>query len=116
MDFVHFAARNQKWQPMLSLYDKVCSEYGDELYGSAIMGGGLVLSNRPEVEHDEGVVLIYFNPSKPSFELSYRNRDVEPAQSEQCSPDDIWERLRLFIAYKFGIHRKPAATPVNRRQ
>jgi hypothetical protein len=99
--------------PILSLYDRVCDASGPELYGSAIMGGGLVLAARPDVEHDEGVILVFFDPRKRRFSLSYRHRDVQPEHSEDCSEQDIDERLRLFLAYKFGVHTKPKEEPTH---
>ena len=101
-----FVDQNPQWMPMLSLYDRLCVEAGSELFGSAIMGGGLVLSVRPEVAHDEGVVVVYFDPRESRFSLSYRHRDVEPFKEEQCAKEEIWERLRLYLAYKFGVYRK----------
>lgn len=92
---------------MLSLYDAVSAECGSALYGSAVMGGGLVLAARSDVAHDEGVILVFFDPRKRSFSLSYRNRDVQPDQFEDCSEEEVSERLRLYIAYQFGIYTKP---------
>jgi hypothetical protein len=97
---------------MLRLFENLCLEYGSELYGSAIMGGGLVLAPQSNVAHDKDVIVIYFDPQKQLFSLSHRNRDVQPEQSENCSVDTVKERLRLFIAYKFGVYRKPEAEQV----
>ena len=88
---------------MLVVYDQLCAACGAELYGNAIMGGGLVLAAHPHVELDEGVILIYFDPKEFRFSLHYRNREVEPEQLEHCSVEDIWHRLRLYLSYKFGI-------------
>ena len=74
---------------MLDLYDRLCLEGGAELFGSAIMGGGLVLANRPEVELDEAVVVIYYEPDKPAFSLRYRHKTVHPKQVEACAPANI---------------------------
>lgn len=70
------------------------------------MGGGMILASRQDVAHDEGVIEIKFDPRKALYYLSYRNRNVELEKSEQCPAADIWERLRLFIAYKFGVRLK----------
>ena len=102
-----FVAQNPKWRPMFDLFERLSAEVGLELFGSVIMGGGLVLSVRSDVEHDEGVIVIYFDPRKSRFSLSYRHREVQPDQQEECGEAEIWERLRLFLAYKFGVHRKP---------
>ena len=102
-----FAAKNAEWAPMLRLYERLCLDVGMELYGSAVMGGGLVLSARPDVAHNEGVILVYFDPRKKRFSLSYRHWEVQPDQEEECAEGEVWERLRLFLAYKFGLHRKP---------
>jgi len=96
---------------MLSLYDAVCEACGSALYGSAIMGGGLVLAARSDVAHDEGVIVVFFDPRKHRFSLSYRHRDVQPEHSEDCSEEAVGERLRLFLAYKFGVHTKPKKEP-----
>lgn len=92
---------------MLILYDRLCASCAGQLYGSAVMGGGLVLSTREDVGFDEGVILVYFDPVKGRFYLHYRHTEIEPEQSETCGPGDIWERLRLFLGYKFGIRIKP---------
>jgi hypothetical protein len=92
---------------MLRLYERLCTEVESELYGSAVMGGGIVLSVRPDVAQDEGVILVYFDPKKSQFSLSYRHRDIQPNQDEVCTEADIWERLRLFLAYKLGVHQEP---------
>ena len=105
-DFVFFAEKNKAWLPMLTLYDQLVSSGGEELFGSAIMGGGLVLATRSDVAHDEGVIVVEFDPRKNAFSLSYRNRDVAPDQSEQVQIAEAWERLRLFVAYKFGVRLK----------
>ena len=102
-----FTKANPSFEPMLRPFDRLCVECGADLFGGAVMGGGLVLAARSDVEMDEGVILIYFDPRKHLFSLGYRHRDVQPEQSEECPAADIWERLRLFLAYKFGIHRKP---------
>lgn len=102
-DFLLFAERNKAWAPMLSLYKQLISSGGEDLFGSQIMGGGMVLSMRQTVAHDEGVIIVEFDPTQNLFSLSYRNRAVEPDQFEQCPAADIWERLRLFVGYKFGI-------------
>jgi hypothetical protein len=93
---------------MLHLFERLCAEYGSELYGSAVMGGGLVLAARPEVEHNEDVILIHFDPSKRLFSLSHRHENVQPEQKEDCPENVVWERLRLFLAYKFGIYKENA--------
>lgn len=111
LDVVAFTKHNPRWEPILSLYDAVCGGYGPMLYGSLIMGGGLVLSARSDVEHDEGVIVVSFDPRKHRFSLSYRHRDVQPEHSEDCSEEEIRERLRLFLAYKFGLHIKPKERP-----
>jgi hypothetical protein len=98
-----FTDQNPAWKPMLSLYDQLCAEGGNALFGSAIMGGGLVLADRADVAHNEGVVLIYFYPKRSRFVLSYRHSDVHPEQAEECTEAEIWERLRLYLAYKFGV-------------
>jgi hypothetical protein len=98
-----FAEENSKWAPMLALYDRLCAACGAQVYGSGIMGGGLVLAARADVEHDEGVILVYFDPKKDRFSIHYRHSDVQPEQSDVCAPKEVWERLRLFLGYKFGI-------------
>jgi len=98
-----FSEKNSEWKPMLHLYDRLCEVCGSLLFGSAVMGGGLVLATRADVGMDEGVIVIYFDPKMRQFSLSYRHRDVQPEQSEICSESDIWERLRLYLGYKFGI-------------
>ena len=109
-DFVWFAERDAKWQPLLSLFDQICSApSGAELYGSMVMGGGMVLAARLDVAQDEGVILIYFDPSKRQFSLHYRHREVEPEQVELCSEEEAGERLRLFLAYRFGVYRRKNA-------
>ncbi len=91
---------------MLALYDQLVSSGGEDLFGSVIMGGGLVLATRSDVSHDEGVIVVEFDPKKSAFSLSYRHREVAPDQSEECQVADAWERLRLFVAYKFGVRLK----------
>jgi hypothetical protein len=98
-----FSERNSDWKPMLHLYDRLCEVCGSLLYGSAVIGGGLILATRADVAQNEGVIAIYFDPSKKKFSLSYQHQDVHPEQSETCSESDIWERLRLYLGYKFGI-------------
>jgi hypothetical protein len=110
-EVMSFSQHNPEWQPMLKLFEHLCAEYGSELYGSAIMGGGLVLAPQDDVARDKDVIVIYFDPQKQLFSLSHRNRDIQPEQHERCAEDEIWERLRLFLAYKFGIYRKPNAEP-----
>jgi hypothetical protein len=102
-EVVAFSEKNPEWLPVVSLYDRLCDVVGSSLYGSAVMGGGLVLAARADVAMDEGVIIIYFDPSKKQFSLSYRHRDVQPEHSEICTESDIWERLRLYLGYKFGI-------------
>ncbi len=70
------------------------------------MGGGFILAARSDVAMDEGIILVRFDPKKSRFLLSYRNRDIQPEHSEECPPEEIWERLRLFLAYKFGVRVK----------
>ncbi|HXB01372.1 MAG TPA: hypothetical protein VNV15_00975 [Opitutaceae bacterium] len=101
-----FTEHNPQWKPILQLYEQLCEACGTELYGSKVMGGGLVLAARPDVAFDEGVILVYFDPKKNRFSLYYRQRDVQPEQSEECSEEDVWERLRLFLGYKFGVRVK----------
>ena len=88
---------------MLVLFDAICESAGADLYGSAIMGGGLVLAARADVAMDEGVVLVYFDPTRQVFSLAYRHRNVGEEQIEECREDQIWERLRLYLGYKLGI-------------
>src|SRR3954470_5294871 len=106
-----FTKQNPKWSPILSLFDSVCETCGSGLYGSAIMGGGLVIAARSDVAHDEGVIVVFFDPRKRRFSLSYRHRDVQPDHAEDCSEEDVGERLRLFLAYKLGVHTKPNPEP-----
>jgi hypothetical protein len=110
-DVAAFTKQNPKWSPMLSLYDAVCEAYGSALYGSAIMGGGLVLAARSDVAQDEGVIVVSFDPRKRRFSISYRHRDVQPDHCEDCSEEDVGERLRLFLAYKLGVYTKPKKEP-----
>jgi hypothetical protein len=105
-DLVFFAEKNEAWLPMLSLYDQLISSGGEVLFGSVIMGGGLVFAARNDVARNEGVIVIEFDPRKSQVSLSYQNEEVEPTQSEVCSMTEIWERLRLFAAYKFGVRLK----------
>src|SRR5262245_46332338 len=102
-EVIAFSAVNPKWKPMAELYEHLCELCGTELYGGAIMGGGLGLAARADVQQYDGVIVIYFDPSKRRFSLSYRHCDVEPEQTEECPQEYIWARLRLYLGYKFGV-------------
>lgn len=95
---------------MQALYEQLVASGGDTLFGSGIMGGGMILAARQDVDFDEGVVVVEFDPRRSLFSLSYRNREVEPDHSEQCSPTEVWERLRLFVGYKLGVRLKKTPT------
>jgi len=105
-DVLFFAEKNKAYHPMLRLYDQICEATDSMLYGNAVMGGGLVLAAREDVAFNESVILIYFDPENRTFSLSYRHSEVHPDQTEKCSEEDVFERLRLFLAYKFGIYVK----------
>lgn len=102
-DFVFFVAKNPAWYPMLAVYDWIVACGGAELFGSQIMGGGLVLSTRGEVAHDEGVVLVEFDPKANAFTLFYRNEGIEQEHVETCRAEDLYETLRRLISYKLGL-------------
>ena len=102
-DVAWFVDHHPEYEPLLDLHDRVTAASGSSLYGSAIMGGGFVAATRPDVAHDEGVLVVRFDARKKQFTFDYRNADVEPPHSERCSVDVAWERLRLFLGYKFGI-------------
>lgn len=106
VDFASFSKKNKALQPMLALYEQLISSGGEELFGSGIMGGGMVLAARQDVAHNEGVIVVEFDPRKSLFSLSYRNWEVEPEHVERCSVSDVWERLRLFVGYKLGVRLK----------
>jgi hypothetical protein len=67
------------------------------------MGGGIVIAARADVEMNEGVIVVEFDPKNAQFHISYRHEDVQPEQAESCSEQNAEERLRLFLAYKFGV-------------
>jgi hypothetical protein len=96
---------------MLRLYDDLCSRRGLELFGCAIMGGGLVLAARPDVAMNEGVIIVRFDPTTGQFSLDYFNGGFEPEQSERCAESDVSERIRLYLAYKLGQYTKPSDAP-----
>jgi len=99
---------------MLCPYDQICKAVGSELFGRIIMGGGLLIASHENVEFNEGVILIYFDPKKKKFSLSYRHQDVQPDQTEECVEEKIFERLHLFLAYKFGVYIRKREPMVKR--
>lgn len=103
VDFSEFAERHPKSACMLALYDQLIACGGEVLFGSGIMGGGLVLASRADVAMDEGVIVVEYDPAENRFCLSYRHRELAAGQAERCSPAEVWARLRLYIGYKLGV-------------
>ncbi len=91
---------------MAELCRRLYEECGSELFGSPVIGGGLVLAARPDVAHDEGVVLVNYHPKGRNFSLRYRHKSIELEQAESCSEEEVWQRLRLYLGYKLGVQTR----------
>lgn len=114
-DFDCFVSVNPEYEPMRRLVYDLQSCAPNELHATQIMGGGLLLSPEEELYHNDNVLLISFAPNgQRRFHFEHRTVS-QRNDSKDCSVEEAWSTLRLFVAYKFGI-RLPETRPNHQMQ
>ena len=97
---------------MLALLDWIDKEKLDsELYAITSMDA-LILSNKEIFKWCENTLRIEVRDKKIHFRYSRLEASTDDMEKIVDEPEAV-ETLRLFLAYKFGIHRSPVKPELN---
>jgi hypothetical protein len=77
----------------------------------ATLHADLILGVTPTFPQGENMLSIRCHNAGQFFTFEYFKRGSHPEMAETVGKEKGIETLRLMLAYKFGIHRKPIAEP-----
>src|SRR5437016_3575278 len=77
----------------------------------ATMHADLILGASPTFPVWEHMLSIRWNNFGQLFNFQYFKRGSYPEMEKTASKEEGIETLRLLLAYKFGLHRKPRTEP-----
>ena len=98
------------WQcePMLHLVESLAaSSVANELFPTTSMHT-LLITDSEQFYHDDNVLFISYNPKKREFEFEHRTLSHKN-DKKICSEEEVFQTLRLFLKYKFGVLFDPKA-------
>jgi hypothetical protein len=104
-DFDYFSSVNPQYEPMRQLVYDLHSCASADLHATQTMGGNLLLSPEKQLQMNDNVLLISYQPKEQLFHFEHRT-----VSKKDASIEETWNTLRLFVGYKFGF-RLPETRP-----